>query len=170
MDGAIAATWRKVTCRNRERQIEASHSPVTPHNLPNQSTSFIGREQELAEIKEFLSVRDRESPSRLLTLTGAGGSGKTRLGLQAAAELLTDFPDGVWFVNLAPITDAMLVIPAILQTLRVTVVGNQPPLDTLKDYLREKQLLLVLDNFEQVLDAAPALNALLTAAPRSNCW
>lgn len=149
----------------REPKIEASHAAPASHNLPIQFTSFIGREQELAELKSLLRTLHEQGAGRLLTLTGAGGSGKTRLALRVAAESVNDFPDGVWFVNLAPITDAELVIPSILQTLRVSVLGNQPPLDALKEYLREKKLLLVLDNFEQIVDAAPALTLLLVAAP-----
>jgi predicted ATPase len=102
---------------------------------------------------------------RLVTLTGPGGTGKTRLGLQVAAELLDEFADGVYFVNLAPISDPELVISTIAQTLGVPESGGRPLLDSVKSYLREKQLLLVLDNFEQVLDAAPLVAELLAAAP-----
>ena len=89
---------------------------------------------------------------RLLTLTGPGGTGKTRLALQAAAELIDEFPDGVCFVALAPITDPALVAPAIAAALGVREAGGQPAARTLlRDHLRDKQMLLVLDNFEQVL-------------------
>ena len=132
-----------------------------PNNLPLQPTPFIGRERELAAVRQRL--RDREVP--LLTLTGPGGTGKTRLALQTAADMLDAFPDGVWFVNLAPITDSGLVISTIAAVWSVAEVAGQPLLDTLKRFLRDKHLLLVLDNFEQVLPAAPLVADLLAAAP-----
>ena len=103
---------------------------------------------------------------RLLTLTGPGGTGKTRLGLQVAADLLDDFPDGVFFVALASVSDPDLVASTIAQTLGVREADGQPLAERLKDYLREKQLLLLLDNFEQVLSAAPLVADLLAACPR----
>jgi len=142
-----------------------------PNNLPAQTTSFIGREGELAAVREELSRPE----VRLLTLTGPGGSGKTRLGLQVAAEVLDDFEHGVYFVALAPISDPALVVPTIAQTLVIPTgaqmqqdrqVEGQSLLEILKDYLRNKQMLLVLDNFEQVIRAAPVLIELLTCAPR----
>ncbi len=132
-----------------------------PNNLPLQLTPFIGRERELEVVRERLAQPDM----RLLTLSGPGGTGKTRLGLQVAADLLDTFPDGVWFVNLAPISDPALVMPTIAATLGIAEVAGQSLLDTLKWYLRDKQMLLVLDNFEQVLPAAPVVNDLLAAAP-----
>jgi predicted ATPase/class 3 adenylate cyclase len=130
-------------------------------NLPAQASTFIGREREVAALRDLL----RRSEVRLVTLTGPGGTGKTRLSLQAAAELLDDFRDGVWFVNLAPISDPELVIPAIAQVLDVRETGGQPLRDLLKHFLREKQLLLLLDNFEQVVDARLQVAELLAAAP-----
>jgi predicted ATPase len=102
----------------------------------------------------------------LVTLTGPGGTGKTRLALQVAADLVDDFRDGVCFVDLAPIRDPGLVVSAIAQPLGVREAGGEPPLETLKGFLRDQSPLLVLDNFEQVLDAAPTVAALLSAAPR----
>jgi predicted ATPase len=102
----------------------------------------------------------------LVTLTGPGGIGKTRLSLQIAAELLEAFADGVWLVDLAPISDPVLVTSAIATTLGVQQVGDTPLLATLITFLRDKQLLLVLDNFEQVVTAAPILANVLKAAPR----
>jgi predicted ATPase/DNA-binding SARP family transcriptional activator len=128
------------------------------HNLPLQLTSFVGREREMQEVKRLLTQ------SRLLTLTGAGGCGKTRLALQVAADLLPDFADGIFFVPLAPISDPPLVISAIAQTLGVREVGGTPLLEGLKAYLRDKQFLLLLDNFEQVLAAAPLVVELLASA------
>jgi predicted ATPase/DNA-binding CsgD family transcriptional regulator len=131
------------------------------HNLPIQPTPFIGREREVAAVQQLLEREDM----RLLTLTGPGGGGKTRLGLQVAAELSDHFADGVYFVNLAPISDPELVVPTIAQTLAVKESGTRPMLELLQAFLQEKLLLLVLDNFEQVIAAAPRLSDLLTACP-----
>src|SRR5215217_881535 len=131
------------------------------NNLPLQPTPLVGREKEVAEVRDLL----RQGETRLLTLNGPGGIGKTRLALQAAADLLDDFPDGTFFVPLATLTDAELLLPAVAETLGVRETGDQPLGETLKDYLRERHLLLLLDNFEQVLGAAPAVTELLGAAP-----
>jgi predicted ATPase len=130
-------------------------------NLPAQTTAFIGREREVVRVRELV----RRSDVRLVTLTGPGGTGKTRLSIQVAAELLDEFRDGVWFVNLAPISDSALVISTIEQALGVREYGEQPLLDSLKSYLHGKRILLLLDNFEQVVDTAPAVAELLAAAP-----
>jgi predicted ATPase/class 3 adenylate cyclase len=132
------------------------------HNLPAQATPLIGREAEVVTVCELL----RQPATRLLTLTGPGGIGKTRLALQAAAELLDDAPDGVWFVPLASIRDAALVAPAIGRVLEIADAGELPLLDRLKRYLHQKQIVLVLDNFEQVADAVPLVGELLAAAPK----
>ncbi len=132
-----------------------------PNNLPIQLTSFIGREKEIAQIK------DGTTTHRLLTLVGPGGTGKTRLAVQAALDLLDQFKDGVFFVNLAPISDPSLVASTIATALDVReTVGSRPLIETLKDYLRHKQLLLLLDNFEQVVSAAPVVTELLETCPR----
>lgn len=128
-----------------------------PTNLPIQATPFVGREREVGEIVELLG---REGV-RLVTLTGPGGTGKSRLALQAAAELVENFPHGVFLVALAPITDPQFVLPAVLQTIGV----NEAAGVSLASYLAKKKLLLVIDNFEQVIAAAPQLAELLTAAP-----
>src|SRR5215216_756370 len=134
---------------------------IRRNNLPAQPTPLVGRERELEEVLALL----RRSYVRLLTFTGPGGTGKTRLGLQAAAELTDEFEDGVFFVALAAIADPTLVAPAIARTLGLTESGNQPQEELLEGYLRERQVLLVLDNFEQVLESASLLDALLSAAP-----
>lgn len=126
-------------------------------NLPVQLTPLIGREQDVAAASALL----RHPEVRLLTFTGTGGVGKTRLGLQVATELLSHFADGVYFVPLAPIRDAELVVSTIAQMFGLRETGGQPLLAQLKAYLREKHLLLLLDNFEQVLVAAPLLTELL---------
>lgn len=130
---------------------------VSPNNLPMQLTSFIGRSREIGEVKQLLSKE------RLLTLTGPGGSGKTRLALQVAAERIEYFHDGVFFVALAPITDPRLVASTIAQSLGITETAGRSVVDGLKDYLQRKTLLLLLDNFEQVIFAAPLVAELLAA-------
>jgi predicted ATPase/class 3 adenylate cyclase len=132
----------------------------TPTNLPVQRSSFVGRAREVVRVKELL-----RGPGPL-TLTGPGGSGKTRLALQAARELLDDYPDGVFFVELAPITDPRLVPSAIADSVGARAEGARPVLDTLRDHVRDREMLLVVDNFEQVLKAASVVADLLAAAPR----
>jgi predicted ATPase/class 3 adenylate cyclase len=132
------------------------------NNLPLQPTPLIGREKEVSEVSGLL----RGEATRLLTLTGPGGTGKTRLALQAAADLLEDFPDGTFFAQLATVTQAELFLPAVAETLGVRETGEQPFDESLEDYLSERSLLLLLDNFEQVLEAAPAVTELLAGAPR----
>jgi predicted ATPase/class 3 adenylate cyclase len=132
---------------------------AVPNNLPTQLTSFVGRELEMEEALDLLGG------TRILTLTGPGGTGKTRLSLQVAALAVDDFPDGVFFVPLAPVRDPELVPSTILQALGVQEVGAVPPKDRLLEYLREQRSLLLLDNFEQVVEAAPLIGEILRAAP-----
>ena len=131
-----------------------------PNNLPLQLTSFVGREEVIAEVERLLGQ------ARLLTLTGPGGSGKTRLALQVAAELLTRFQDGACFVDLSPVTDPALVPAAVANALGVPETAGRPILDGVKEHLRHRELLQVVDNFEQVAEAGPLIEELLTAAPR----
>ena len=130
------------------------------HNLPVQLTPLIGRER---EVRAVCNLLDRPEV-RFLTLTGPPGIGKTRLALQAGAELLGAFPDGVFFVPLAPIARPDLVIPTIAQTLDVRETPGRTPLDSLQSQLTGKRTLLLLDNFEQVVSAAPSLPRLLSAS------
>jgi predicted ATPase/class 3 adenylate cyclase len=132
-----------------------------PNNLPTQFTPFIGREQELAAVGQLFSREDM----RLVTLTGPGGTGKTRLGVQVAAELTDAFADGVFFVNLAPVNDTALVVPTIAETLGMRETGGQPLRERLKGELQQKQMVLLLDNFEQVVSAAVQVVDLLSACP-----
>jgi len=131
-----------------------------PHNLPTQPTPLVGREKELREALERL----QQERVRLLTLTGPGGVGKTRLSLQLAAEQIESFPDGVFFVGLAPLTDPALLPSAVAQAIGVREEAERPLSETLRAHLQGKRLLLVLDNFEQVTEAAPLVGQLLTAA------
>ena len=131
-------------------------------NLPVQPTPFLGRDRELTEVVGLL----RREDVRFVTLTGPGGSGKTRLGLQAAAEVVEDYLDGVWFVGLAALTDPALVLPTIAQTLGVRESGSATYADALAEHLRTKRMLLVLDNLEQLLpDASRPLGELVATAP-----
>src|SRR5437899_1351726 len=132
------------------------------HNLPAQLTPLIGREQEVTAVDTLL----RHPEVRLLTLMGPGGVGKTRLGLEIAAELLDDYPDGVCFVPLATISDPELVVPTIAQVLGIKEAGEQPVANLLQASLQDKRLLLLLDNFEQVTAAAPRLADLLADCPQ----
>ena len=131
-----------------------------PNNLPQQLTSFVGREAELAAVKDALSG------TRLLTLFGIGGVGKTRLSLQVAADVVASYPDGVWFVELAPIGDARLVPQVVASALGVREDAGRPVLDALLQHVRDRTLLIVLDNCEHVIDACATLvHQLLQAAP-----
>ena len=134
---------------------------VTPNNLPTQLTSFVGRGREVAEARTLL---DR---SRLLTLTGPGGTGKTRLSLQVAADVADQFAGGVFFVPLDAVTDAGLVASAIVVAIGLQDAGQRTPHDRLLDFVRDRSVLLVLDNFEQVVSAAPLVTDILRASPTS---
>ena len=129
------------------------------NNLPVQPTPFIGRTKQLAAIKEIFM----DPQTRLVTLIGPGGTGKTRLSLQVAQELLDHFPNGVYFVPLADDTDASQFISRVAQQLEVRE-GGRPLLENVKDYLRDKRILLVLDNFEQLVSAAPVVADLVAAS------
>ncbi len=131
-----------------------------PNNLPQQVTSFVGRERETPEVERLLRA------SRLLTLTGAGGTGKTRLSLQVAANILEEHPDGAWFVEFAPVSDPDLVPQTVAAALGVREEPGKPITDTLHGYLKDKRLLLVFDNCEHLLDAVARLaNAVLRGCP-----
>ncbi len=137
--------------------LGATLAPVNiPHdNLPVQLSSFIGRERERAEVKQLLAA------ARLVTLTGAGGCGKTSLGLRAARDLSETYPDGVAWVELAPLADTVLLPQAVVKALGITEQPHRSLTDTLVDFLRDKRLLLVLDNCEHLIDACAVFVTLL---------
>jgi predicted ATPase len=134
---------------------------LRPNNLPTQTSGFVGRERELAEIR----TRLEDDSIRLVTLTGPGGTGKTRLALRAAAEQIDRFADGVFLVDLASATDADAVVALIASAIGLAETRERSPVDEVKRQLRSQQVLLVLDNFEQVTVAAPTLADLLAACP-----
>jgi predicted ATPase len=162
-DSAAQAPTAKPSSRKAraEEEFRPASAAATPIVLPTPPTALVGREQEVRELREDLL----RGGIRLVTLTGAGGTGKTRLALQVAADLGERFADGVFFVNLAPITDPALVPAAIAQTLGVREAGERPLVETLPEFLREKHLLLLLDNFEHITEAAPFVGRILAAAP-----
>lgn len=132
-----------------------------PNNLPVQLTSFIGRERELAEVKRLLGS------TRLLTLTGTGGTGKTRLSLQVGAELLEQFHDGVWFVEFANITDPALVVETVAAAVDLRQEAERPLVTTMTSFFRNKHLLLIFDNCEHVVAACARLaESLLRSCPQ----
>jgi len=131
---------------------------VFPNNLPSQLTSFVGREKELAEVKKLLNN------TRMLTLIGPGGTGKTRLSIQAASEILEQYPDGVWLVELAPILDPLLLPRTTALAMGLRDEPQRPIIDMLCDYLNEKKMLIILDNCEHLVDACAQMSDRLLRA------
>ncbi len=169
-----------LTSEEREALLAAARpqAPATPATaqptwrqiaqpLTSQPNRFLGRTSELETIQRRLVGHGGESGEqvRLLTLTGPAGVGKTRLALTAAAQMTDHFPDGVVLIDLAPIREPLLVLPTIALALGLSDIGSRPLPERLRDYLRERSLLLVLDNFEQVLPAASALADMLASCP-----
>jgi predicted ATPase/DNA-binding SARP family transcriptional activator/DNA-binding CsgD family transcriptional regulator/Flp pilus assembly protein TadD len=166
-----------VTTRRLREEIAAGefppslHSPAAPpqegasdlsrHNLPARRTSFVGREREMVELKRSISM------TRLMTLTGAGGSGKTRLALEVAKDLVGSYADGVWLVELAPISEPGLVVQEVAGALGAQEQPGRPLLESLLDTLDDKDMLLLLDNCEHLIDAVASLTiALLDSCPQ----
>src|SRR5664279_4716932 len=136
-------------------------APAPEHNLPQQMASFIGRERELADLRQLLAR------NRLVTLVGVGGVGKTQLGLRAAANCMEAFPDGAWFVDLAPISDATLLPNAVANALGVTAGAGRTYEDAVQAFLRTMHILLVIDNCEHLIEAcAQWTHRLLVHCPR----
>ena len=129
------------------------------HNLPAPVTSFIGRQREVDEVSDLLEA------SRLLTLTGPAGTGKTRLALQVATQILGDFTDGIYLVELAPLKNSGMVANSIARSLGIKEIEGQQAIDVLRSYLRNRTLLLLVDNFEHVIEAAPIIADLLADGP-----
>jgi DNA-binding SARP family transcriptional activator len=172
LDEEPGAEIKRLLEEIREGQVRTAPSPSvdrpskelvgpSPNNLPASLTSFVGREKALLEVKRLLSM------TRLLTLTGAGGAGKTRLAMEVARDLLGAYPEGVWLVELAPVSDPALTPQAVAAALGVREQPGRPLTDTLTDHLRAKDSLLVLDNCEHLVDAAAHLAAaLLESCPK----
>ena len=135
---------------------------VFNHNLPTQLTAFLGRETELASLNALLS----DTNNRLITLVAPGGMGKTRLSLEAAGKMVQAFPQGIYFVALDRINSADLIVQAVAEVLPISLSSNEDPKSRILDYLRDKKILLVMDNFEHVLEGAAFVQDILKEAPR----
>ena len=146
--------------RNEFPPLRASNTLVS-HNLPAQLTSFVGRQAEIESLREALAT------NRLVTLTGAGGAGKTRLAVQVAADLAEEYGDGICYVDLAPITHPDVVPVTAARALGLPDQPGRSTIDTLQQHLRDRHMLMVLDNCEHLLDSSASLvAALLGAAPK----
>jgi predicted ATPase len=153
-----------VAMRDRFSQKQVKQAETRPTNIPVQRTRFVGREKEVAAAKELLLRQD----VRLVTVTGMGGIGKTRLAVEVASDLIERFPGGIHFVPLSPVSDPGLMASAIVQTLGIREAGAQSPLEILKKNLRDSSrapMLLLLDNFEHLIQASPVVAEILATAP-----
>jgi predicted ATPase/DNA-binding SARP family transcriptional activator len=152
--------------RQRSKPVPVAELPhAFPHNLPPQPTPFIGREQELSEIESLLS----DPSCRLLTLVGPGGIGKTRLALEAASQQLGDYSNGVWFVPFVGVSSPEHIVPTLADSLKFSFYGPADPKVQILNYLKEKKMLLVLDNFEHLLNGAGLVSEILGTAPEVKC-
>ena len=145
---------------------EAAHPPVSlqnyPQNLLPQGSPFFGREEEMGEIEKLLL----HSATRLVTLLGPGGFGKTRLALQAAADLIEEFEDGIYMIALAPLLSDQLMVGSIASAIKFFFYGAEDPRTQLLNHLKEKHMLLVMDNFEHIIEGSEFVEQMLKAAPR----
>ena len=164
-EGERAVLARVVTERSGDAMAPVEEAATRSFALPASLTPLLGREREVEEIASLLLGQATAAPVRLLTLTGPGGIGKTRLAIEVTREAGNYFPDGVAFVVLAPLNDAALVTPTVSRALGLREAAGVPPLEALRQHLREKELLLVLDNFEHVTEAAPEVVDLLGSCP-----
>jgi len=153
--------------RQRSKPVPSKEAflPAFPHNLPPQPTPFIGREQELSEIEKLLN----DPSCRLLTLVGPGGIGKTRLALEAASQRLGDFPNGVWFVPFVGVSSPEHMVSTLADSLKFSFYGPADPEVQILNYLKEKKMLLIMDNFEHLLNGAGLVSEILTTAPGVRC-
>ena len=156
-----ADDWRSATGGTQAIDAEATSPSAPPTNLVKPITEVIGREAELAALHDYLAGER----VRLLTLTGAPGIGKTRLAIEAGMRATGSFPDGVFFVQLAPVQDPGMVVPAIAQVLGLREASNRPIEESLRQFLHTRRMLLLLDNFEQVVVAADTVTEMLRSAP-----
>jgi len=160
LDKELGVEPETETRRLYETIRDHTFSITPPHNLPNPPSSFIGRVTELKQVLDLIN----KPANRLLTLTGVGGVGKTRLALEVGRQMLAHFTDGVWFVSLAALSDSAQVLPAIASVLGVREDSKSPLLRRLSEFLRDKHLLLILDNCEHLTDAVtPLIETLLQA-------
>src|SRR5687768_9422435 len=139
----------------------ADTDPAQSDELPGSLTPLVGRDRLLDEVADLL----RSTETRLVTLVGPGGVGKTRLAIEVAAHLRDEFDGGARFVQLAAVSDPALVLPTIARSLGLREVGGRPVISLLREELRDRSILLVVDNFEQVLDAGPLVADVLTGCP-----
>ena len=152
------------TIRDRFSDKPPKQVETRPTNLPVQRTGFVGRQKDVAAAQELLLRPE----VRLVTVTGPGGIGKTRLAVEVGSSLVEHFPGGIYFVPLSPVSDPDLIVPVIVQTLGIREAGGKPPLETLKDNFQDSShapMLILLDNFEQLVAAAPTVAELLAMAP-----
>ena len=152
MSSFTPRAWKSQPAAEAEHRPEASVEPPQPRdvvertNLPGTGTAFIGRERDVADVKELLNHH------RLVTLVGSGGVGKTRLALQVGTDLIDDYPDGVWFVDFAPISDPELVSSVTAQALGMSQQEGRRVDEAIPPWLKRKKLLLIFDNCEHVLE------------------
>jgi predicted ATPase/serine/threonine protein kinase/Tfp pilus assembly protein PilF len=159
---AATRSWDHHELQTAENLAAGDTRPDTPHNLPGQLTPLIGRKAEVSDLERLL----RREDVRLLTLTGPGGTGKTRLSLQLAMSSLDAFADGVFFIELASVSNPKVAVSATARILGIKETGDTPLIESLKQSLRDKQMLLLFDNFEQTLITGPLVSELLTACQK----